>query len=57
MRFSEFLPLPFDVVDLLLGIRLFIVRLTLETLITFTPITLMISSHSLLSKGTFAAMY
>ena len=40
------LPLPFDVIDSLLTVRLFIIHLALETRITFPLITLMISSHS-----------
>jgi len=48
---------PFSVVDSLLTIRLFVIPLTLETLITFLPITLVILSYSTLCypNGTVAA--
>ena len=46
LRFPSYYP--FGVVDSLLTICLFIVPSTLETLITFLPITLMISSYSTL---------
>ena len=55
LRFPSYYP--FSVVDSLLTIRLFVVPLTLETLITFLPITLVISSYSTLChpNGTVAA--
>ena len=46
LRFPSYYP--FGVVDSLLTFRLFIVPLTLESVITFHPITLMISSPSTL---------
>jgi len=47
LRFPSYYPLVLSIhYSLVLTIRLFIVRLTLESVMTFPPITLMISSPS-----------